>query len=1011
MDQWDAEGQVVLIPATEGKLQWEDIWWPHNEHRIVWTKLLALGLTWINRQWDPVLEMGVNALLHTTLAILLLAWSRRFARPGLGQVLIAVCLALAFGLPHAWENTLQGFQSQFYFLALLTLLFLRTFLPAQTWSLRWWSGLLLGACTLGTMSSGFMAAAAALVTVISRAACERTLARRHLAAMLGLGAIIAFGLASFRHVPGHDVLRVASPGELWRELNGTFGWPTSGAFPVALVMQLPLAVFAWTRLRSRRLEGDEAVLFAFGAWCVMQTGVLAYARGHLGAAGSPRYADIFALGTIANAIALSRAWPGSADFWRRPLACAWVLLAAHGFSYQVGDWTFFRDELPEARAGEKPMLRRFMATGNIEVIRTTPSNAWPHPMPETLAEVLTHPGLKRLLPPSLRPAVPLRADEGTVGFDPPNLPIVEGIGEPDTPIWAAEGPARFISAPLPRDLLPILRFQIRASRNLDPNHFRLETERGERTPLAIPRFAGDRWQTAHLPLPDGEEEVRLVIELPSGSSLAFAAPIEVGRGSYLIRQAIKAGQTLWQTGGALLLAALLAFILKHPPEGGWLYSVRWCCGTISEHGRTYLDNLTRRLAGVDVRQLLLRARRSIGTWIEALRSRKRLAMALGWSAIGLALFLRKPDSLTNPQFWAEDGEVFLVGHFTQGFGAWLQPYAGYIHLLPRIVTAIACQFDPLWWPRITTLLTFGLWWIVIARCWSPRLEVPAKAWLPLPFFAATLTAEILYNVTNLQWITSFILVQQLFLRPPDTRLGRAAEIALLILVCLTGPFCLVLWPISTWATWRRPHHGHRIALWIAMTLCVAVQLWFIKHDPNPVPQPPLTLLGLLQIATAGGQRLLVLFFGRSLVEAMPPALWLAGFLGIGTVLAFLLYRTSERRLWFTAIAAFALLFAAGLYRSRLDQSPLDLIGFGDRYFFGPRVLLGWMLIWAAQASWKGRRAAQLLASFAVLAHLPTFVMAPYPDMEWARWCEPLRRGEAVEIQLLPNWILYFPARK
>ena len=47
------------------------------------------------------------------------------------------------------------------------------------------------------------------------------------------------------------------------------------------------------------------------------------------------------------------------------------------------------------------------------------------------------------------------------------------------------------------------------------------------------------------------------------------------------------------------------------------------------------------------------------------------------------LVLHRPDAITKPQFWAEDGVVYFLGQITSsGIGIVFQPYAGYLQIAP-----------------------------------------------------------------------------------------------------------------------------------------------------------------------------------------------------------------------------------------------------------------------------------------------------------------------------------------
>src|ERR1043166_4886362 len=120
-DQWDGEAANLFKPWIEGTLRFGDLLQPHNEHRIFLSRLLALGLLWLNSQWDAQLEMAVNALLCGTIAVLVaLALVRLFG--GHARTLIILAVGLWLALPYGHENTLWGFQSSFYFLIFFSLL-------------------------------------------------------------------------------------------------------------------------------------------------------------------------------------------------------------------------------------------------------------------------------------------------------------------------------------------------------------------------------------------------------------------------------------------------------------------------------------------------------------------------------------------------------------------------------------------------------------------------------------------------------------------------------------------------------------------------------------------------------------------------------------------------------------------------------------------------------------------------------------------------------------------------
>jgi len=388
----------------------------------------------------------------------------------------------------------------------------------------------------------------------------------------------------------------------------------------------------------------------------------------------------------------------------------------------------------------------------------------------------------------------------------------------------------------------------------------------------------------------------------------------------------------------------------------------------------------------------------------------------GWVLLGLAgaLALRKPHALLTPQLWAEDGSIFLVQADTLGLRAFVTPYMGYLHTVPRLIAAITrTGLDPAWWPACYNGVSFVLWVAVLARFLTPRFaHLPARPGMILAFVAVAYPAEIFFNVTNLQWLTAFYLLQQVFAAAPTTRWQRASDAAGLAVVALTGPFAIAFLPLFAWRAWRERRPDTCLALAVVLG-GAAVQAWFVVRT-GPRFEHQDAAFALLPFLEIFARRLVVWpLLGREAALAIPAAV--TAVLGTGLLLALLAWamRPHPRRaLRVQVIAAFALIALAGIYRARPDTWPGDNLEFSDRYFYIPRVLLAWLLVW----EWDARpRFVALLARAACLvglaANLPHYVSPSPRDYGWSRHVEPLRRGEPARIPILPeNWILEHPGR-
>jgi hypothetical protein len=379
------------------------------------------------------------------------------------------------------------------------------------------------------------------------------------------------------------------------------------------------------------------------------------------------------------------------------------------------------------------------------------------------------------------------------------------------------------------------------------------------------------------------------------------------------------------------------------------------------------------------------------------------------------LALRKPWALHTPQLWAEDGSIFLTQDEQMGVRAWWEPYNGYLHLLPRLIAWIASHTaDPAWWPAIYNGLAFSATVALFARMASRRVELPAKPWLMLTFVLVVGTGEVLINVTNLQWVTAFFLVLQLFTAPASTVAQRIADILILLLIGLNGPFAIVFLPLFAWRAWRERQPDTLWAL-LSVGFCAAVQGWLMMrtgpgmnlHTGNE-PFAPFRFLSII------GSRLVTWpLFGPNAVRSWPR--WVHVAIAVFAIAPFLVWamrRDSRRRWRAMVVATFCLITVASMYRARADTWSDDNLVNGDRYFYIPRVLLAWLLVWEFDArpravAWTARA----FAGFAVLIHAPRFVLPAPTDYHWAEHCDPIRRGVPANIYTLPEgWWIEYPGR-
>lgn len=413
-DQWDLEGRRLYPAWRDGTWKASELFAAHNEHRIVWTKLLDLALFEVNGQWDPLVQLAAGAVLRAGVAALL-AGLLAAGMSGRGRFWVGVGVAAAF-LPHvAWENALWGFQSSVYFVILFSLVALALLgHPVRTPG-RLAGGLLAGLAALLAMGAGAFVPAVLLglagLHAVERRRCDGALFREAWPAL----ALLAVAIALRSEAPAHAVLRAATSGQFFNALGRAMAWPHTAMPWAALVLNLPLMLAVGGRMAGRRraANGEDFALLA-GGWSLVAAGAMAWSRGggdEFDVGVTVRYVDFLLLLPIANVwclAALARNAPVPKRPLVRVLAGAWgVFLVAGwlGVSAQVMRGFI----LPRVRDRDLPvrLAVEYQKTGDSAVYAAQPAYFRPHPNLQSVRAVLNDPRMRDVLPPSFQPNRPV----------------------------------------------------------------------------------------------------------------------------------------------------------------------------------------------------------------------------------------------------------------------------------------------------------------------------------------------------------------------------------------------------------------------------------------------------------------------------------------------------------------------------------------------------------------------------------------------------------------------------
>jgi hypothetical protein len=595
-DQWE-EARVVYVPYFEGKLSLADLFSAHNEHRILCTRIYSLALLLLNGQWDGQLQMVVNAIIHcATLAGLGWLMSRWLEKKY--WILVWLPLVLVLALPFGWENSLAGFQSQFYFLVVFSLLTLWLLGLHPPKSVRWWCGVVAAIVALFTVASGFLAAAAVFALVLLRVAkCPRSW-KQQVPTLALCTVVVVAGVLLKADVKHHQLLQAHSAGEFLTALGSNLAWPWIVVPPFALVNLLPLATLAWLFLRGKNdARPVEEMTLVIGFWAVLQGAATAYARGADGKPPGWRYMDSSSFILIANcfsiAVLMSVHWRAHAVFGNLqpatgdnqlaiPSRGSWIDRSARTLCYATFIfWAVacvaglalltsraWQIDIPERQFYYRAQLRNtraFMATDDIRIFDGKPKpqllSYEGNPLAPRLryeaewtVQYLRSPIIRDILPACARiPLEVMANEEATRGF------VLKGFRlarpEPPTEVsWgscSAQGPGAmgtFESLPIRKSRLPYLEISVAGDlgeKNLSLELIELAT--GARIPVKPSKIAGNKWLDCYVKAPAGAFKI-VARDASETGWFAFKAPREVGRLSFWAIQTLSAWKYLLFAG-------------------------------------------------------------------------------------------------------------------------------------------------------------------------------------------------------------------------------------------------------------------------------------------------------------------------------------------------------------------------------------------------------------------------------------------------------------------------------
>lgn len=204
-------------------------------------------------------------------------------------------------------------------------------------------------------------------------------------------------------------------------------------------------------------------------------------------------------------------------------------------------------------------------------------------------------------------------------------------------------------------------------------------------------------------------------------------------------------------------------------------------------------------------------------------------------AVG-AFLVRGLNRSLYPVLYAEDGAEFFAGSHEQGVAALWRPFAGYLHVFPRI---IALALSPLPFdlaPAAYVLAAIAAYLAVASlvlskRVWLLPSPVARASTFALLCVAPTL-AEAYGNIANLIFVGGFGLVLIALSDDPRSPGGRVLEVVAVLVLGLSGPVVVMFVPLLAYRWWRSGRSAQSLAVAAAGATAALVQIVVYLNSPR-----------------------------------------------------------------------------------------------------------------------------------------------------------------------------------
>jgi len=406
----------------------------------------------------------------------------------------------------------------------------------------------------------------------------------------------------------------------------------------------------------------------------------------------------------------------------------------------------------------------------------------------------------------------------------------------------------------------------------------------------------------------------------------------------------------------------------------------------------------------------------------------------------IILLCREPDGFFNPQFWAEDGVIFFQQNLILGLPALLEPYVGYLHLIPRLISYFSGFFPVSFAPALYNFSALVITLFVINYLFSSRIHLPFKPLLAIAVVLVPSDGEILMSITNIQWFLLLILILFIIQDKPNTRNQLLLDTLIITLIGLTGPFIVLFIPLFIFRLIYICRSYYSVYLLSIALLLALIQGYFLWQTTVELPTFSEdyenygleVLVPILAIRLSG-----CLFFGdylSSAISNLSALKALSGNLSFGDYLSLafnfpgligltglaiivpagllILAVSKPRKLPIVVfLISGIIIIVATFYKFRNNLPILVPFHNGTRYFYTLHISIIWSLIIYLDSDKIIKYVSALLLLMALFSAFTHFQVPPFKDFHWEKYSQQIERGEAVKVPINPDgWFVSIPSR-